>query len=151
MAATRTMLSHALLLLSVLAAHEAAGLRLGAPLGRSRLALAPQPPAPAPRLPRALLAVAAAAAAPAVALADAADAAAAAAPASRSGLLALPPDSLIIGTVVVLLLGIAALQFSLGDVLNEVDNLPPSMGSQAKKERIRQGGFLKTPEQRPRM
>jgi len=55
----------------------------------------------------------------------------------------LPPDSVIIAVVLFLLVGAGALQLSLGDMMNEVDNLPPSMGSQAKRERMKSGGFLK--------
>ena len=62
------------------------------------------------------------------------------------GLVDLPPDSLLLALVVLIFAGVAALQFSLGDVMSEIDNLPPSMGSQAKKERIKSGGFLKQPD-----
>lgn len=55
----------------------------------------------------------------------------------------LPPDSLLVAVVAALVVGAGALQLSLGNVLDEVDNLPPSMGSQAKRERMKSGGFLR--------
>lgn len=130
----------------------------GAPLGRfaARSRLAPA----VPRAAAAFAATATAAIAPLATLAadapqaDAgiaeaaatAAAAVASAGARNAGLVELPPDSLLIGLVALITLGVGALQFSLGDVMSEIDNLPPSMGSQAKKERIKSGGFLKQPD-----